>query len=196
MAERRIDRPGGRAMRDAFGRGGGISGRAFVIGAVLGLAALWCGLALAFRAWRVGYDRRTAFGRVVVASAVDPLVEMIPADPNPRARGARLATSAGAGAIAAAAAPWEVDPAAWRAAVRQTHAMLAAVAGSNLLDAEGLRDLAGTVSGRVSEARPETAREDLASLWDAAEAGAGPIVLTRHPRPRILRPAPSDRHNR
>jgi hypothetical protein len=50
-------------------------------------------------------------------------------------------------------------------------------------------DALGRRIARLSaRTRPETARASLASLWDEIEAGAGPIVRARHPRPRLLPP--------
>jgi hypothetical protein len=165
----RLDRPRGPGLPGGVLAPDGswwTSGRVLVIGLVISVLALYGGLSLAFRQWRAGYEARAEFGRRVVAPAVDPLAEILPADD----RGA-------------------VSPAAWRDAVSQTHAMLVALTGSNVLDGPRLRALADEVTARVARTRPETAREDLAALWDLAAGGAGPVILSHYPRPSILRPA-------
>ncbi len=144
----------------------GRSGRHVVIVGVLLVLVTWGGLYLAFRDWRVRYRTRAQYGATHVATAIDPM---------------------------AAAVPTGVPPEAWRDAVLETHAMLVTVTASNLLDMTALQSLRGEVAARVGRARPETARSELAGLWDDLQDRAGPL-LDRHPRPELLplsRPARS-----
>jgi hypothetical protein len=140
---------------------GGVSGRLVVTAAVLGVLVLWGGLFLAFRHWRTDYRERAAFGLARVVKAVDPLATIVPSP--------------------------DVDPAAWRAAVSETRALLVTLTASNLLDRPGMAALGAEIDARVSRARarPATAPAELAALWDDLEARAGPVVA-RHRRPAAL----------
>jgi hypothetical protein len=53
-----------------------------------------------------------------------------------------------------------------------------------------MRDLRADLAARVARARarPETARSELAGLWDDLAARAGPNLVNRHPRPGLLSP--------
>lgn len=137
------------------------SGRAFVTAWVVTVLVLWGSLNLAFRHWRSGYRERAAFGARVAAAAIDPMAGVVPAGESPDA---------------------------WRRAVAETHAMLVTLTASNVLDVPRMRALGDRVSVRVARSRPETARAELASLWDEVESQAGPIILSRHPRPALLAP--------
>jgi hypothetical protein len=137
----------------------GHSGRVFVTVAVVVILVLWGSLFLAFRLWRSNYRERAEFGANVMAPAIDPLVAVVPPD---------------------------VAPEAWRAAVADTHAMLLAVSGSNLLDRDQMAALGAKFGGRVASARPETALETLAEVWDEMEFQAGPVVTEHHARPKVL----------
>jgi hypothetical protein len=164
-----------------------------VTAAVLTVLVLWGSLYLAFRHWRSRYRERADFGKRYVAAAVDPLAAVVPAGERPAA--VRAAGCAGAAAIAAAASPLDVSPGDWRRAVAETHELLVALTAANVLDLEQMRALSGRVSACAARARPETARADLAALWDEVEPRAGPIVRARHPRPDLLpplRPDPRD----
>ena len=167
----RIDRPGD----DGFGSssplpapvpedGGGFfrSGRVFVTALVLVVLVVWGTLNLVFRQWRAGYRERAAYGERVVVAPVEPLALVVPKGE---------------------------DPEAWRSAVDETRAMLKTLIGSNVLDVNRMRALGERISSEVRTARPDDARAHLSAIWDAAEAGAGPVVTSRHPRPRLLRPA-------
>ena len=151
--------------RDAPGspRDAGHSGRRAVIGGLLVLLALTAALTLAFRHWRARYRERAAFGALQVATAIDPLARMVPPDVP-------------------------VDD--WRRAVADAHAMLVTLTASNLLDLDQMRDLRADLAARVARARarPETARAELAGLWDDLAARAGPNLANRHPRPELLSP--------
>lgn len=151
------------------GSEGGVSGRRFVIAGVVGILAVWGLVYLGFLAWRADYRARAEFGANRVAPLVDPLAEATPPD---------------------------VDPAAWRTAVGDTHAMLVALAGSGLLDRPTLEVLRDEVATLVARSTPATARGDLAGLWDDLERKAGPTLspdvtpappgsrhAARHPRP-------------
>ena len=126
------------------------------------------GPALAFREWRARYRERAAFGAGQVATAIDPLAEVVPPG---------------------------VPPHAWHEAVTDAHAMLVTLTASNLLDLEQMSGLRDEIAAQVAAARPETARDDLARLWDGLAARAGPNVAGRHPYPALLpSPSPSPPH--
>jgi hypothetical protein len=138
----------------------GHSGRRAVIAAMLTLLIVVGALAQVFRDWRDRYRERAAFGAQEVAIAIDPLAGVVPPD---------------------------VPRDAWRRAVADAHAMLVALTASNLLDVDQMRALRAQVEARVSGARAETARHDLAALWDDLARRAGPILVKHHPRPPLLR---------
>jgi hypothetical protein len=140
-------------------RVGGHSGRRAVIAVVLAIMVLAGGLALAFRDWRIRYRARAAFGARQVASAIDPLAELVPPGFS---RGA------------------------WRRTVAEAHAMLVTLTASNMLDLSDMYALRADLAARVRRARPETARADLAALWDELARRAGPNLVKRHPRPESL----------
>ncbi len=138
----------------------GYSGRRFVLAALLALAVLWGGLYLIFRDWRARYRERAAYGATQVATTVDPLARMVPPGENPEA---------------------------WRRAVADTHAMIVTLTASNMLDLAKMQALRTELTARVARARPETARHELAAIWDDLSDRAGPVVAApRHPRPGIL----------
>jgi hypothetical protein len=137
----------------------GRSGRRTVIAAVLAIVVLAGGLALAFRDWRIRYRARAAFGASQVASAIDPLAELVPPG---------------------------ISPEAWRQTVAKGHAMLVTLTASNMLDLPDMYALRADLTARVRRARPETARADLAILWDELAHRAGPNLVKRHPRPELL----------
>ena len=158
------------------------SGRLVVVVLVSGLLAIWLGLDLAFKAWKARYEALARFGASEVAPRVDPLAALMPPD---------------------------VAPAEWRGAVAETHAMLLALTGSGVLDRPEMEALGADLAERVARARPETARQTLADLWDAIEHQAGPVIApdrtpppanSRHaarhprpPRPRLLGPSLAER---
>jgi hypothetical protein len=129
--------------------------------AVLGMLVLAGLLALVFRDWRARYRERAAFGARQVAAAIDPLAQVVPPG---------------------------IAPEAWRQAVAETHAMLVTLTASNLLDLAQMQALRAEVLARVARARPESARDELAGLWDDIADRAEPVVGTRHPRPKLLPP--------
>ena len=153
--------------------GRGHSGRRLVVVAVVVVLFTWGGLYLAFQRWRGAYRERAAWGTSHVVSAVDPLKEVMPPG---------------------------VDPAVWRNAVDETHAMLLTVVGSNLLDLHDMDKLRLELDRCVSRVRahPETALTELAAIWntlaDRAEFlfqdGKDP-TRDRHVRPKILPPRPA-----
>jgi hypothetical protein len=166
------------------------SGRVLVTAAVVVVLVLWGSLYVAFRQWRSRYRQRAAFGVRYVATAIDPLAEVVPVGELPQ--GVLAAGCAGASALIAAA-PCDVSPAAWHQAIEETHTMLVTVTAANVLDLSQMRALQSKIASRVASARPETARAALAALWDDLEDQAGPIVLSRHPRPILLPPLSNER---
>ncbi|WP_406698503.1 hypothetical protein V5E97_06435 [Singulisphaera sp. Ch08] len=162
-------RPVPRLRIDEFAAGPGEapthSGRRFVIVASLILILLWGTLQAVFRVWRAGYRRRADFGATQVAPAIDPLAEVVPPEVNPRA---------------------------WREAVAETHEALVTLTAANLLDLAQMKGLRDDVGARVARARahPETARDELAGLWNELANQAGPILEARHSRPKWLPPRP------
>lgn len=141
----------------------GYPGRRAVIAGGLAVLVLSGGLALAFRDWRIHYRERAAFGARQVATAIDPLAGSVPPD---------------------------VPADRWRGAVADTHAMLATLTASNMLDLDQMHALRDEIVARVARTRPETARAELAALWDDLAGRAGPNLVKRHPRPGLLPPAP------
>jgi hypothetical protein len=145
----------------------GHSGRRFLIIAGLVFVALWGSLFLGFRQWRFRYRERAEFGKSHVVPAIDGMAEVVPPG-------------------------GDISPAAWRDAVDQTHAMLETVVASNLLDLDQMKALAAELDERVKRAKasPETARDELAAVWDGM-ADRAEFLLTekdRHPRPKVLPP--------
>ena len=137
----------------------GHSGRRVVLAGALALLVVAGGLALWFRDWRTRYLVRAAYGASQVAAVIDPLAEMTPPDASRDA---------------------------WRETVADAHAMLVTLMASNLLDLDQMRDLRAELTARVARARPETARAELADLWDSLARRAGPNLVKRHPRPKLL----------
>jgi len=138
------------------------SGRRAVVALVLAILALWLGLDLSFRSWKARYNALAEFGASKVAPAIDPLAQMVPPD---------------------------VPPNDWRLAVDDTHAMLLALTGAGVLDQSQMEQLRQDISDRVAQARPETARQALADLWDDLERKAGPVIA-----PDLTPPPPNSRH--
>ena len=148
------------------------SGRKFVLLAVVAILVLWGSLYLLFRDWRARYQARASFGATQVAPVIDSIREMV---------------------------PYGVDAQVWRDAVRETHEMLTAVTGSNLLSLAQMKSLREELEQIVSRVRahPETAREELAGVWnnmaDRAEfvlKDGGSGHRKERPRPAILPPRP------
>ncbi len=137
------------------------SGRRFVTVAVIVVLVLWGSLYLVFRQWRSVYRERADFGARHVAAAIDPLATVVPDGELPDA---------------------------WQRTVAETHDMLVALTAANIMNRDQMESLGRRVTSLASRARPATARDDLATLWDEVEAQAGPIVRARHPRPKMLRP--------
>ena len=124
----------------------GRSGRALVIGAVLGVGLLWGVLSLAFSGWRGRYHERAAFGAREVAPAIDPLADVVPP-------GVALHD--------------------WRQAVARTHAMLVALTAANLLDRPRMEAPARPAPRARRPARPETARGSSPGSGPTSSAGPG-----------------------
>jgi hypothetical protein len=144
------------------------SGRRFVLIAGCVVLLIWGLLYLVFRDWRQRYRARAAYGVTQVAPVIDALAETVPAG---------------------------VSPDEWRTAIRETHALLVTVTGANLLDFKEMQALRGELEDVVARARkkPESAREELAGIWNRIEDRAGFVLRDarsatgrRHPRPRIL----------
>jgi hypothetical protein len=71
--------------------------------------------------------------------------------------------------------------------------MLVTLMASNLLDLDQMHELRAELTARVARARPETARAELADLWDSLAKRAGPNLVKRHPRPELLDRSAPDR---
>jgi len=136
------------------------------------LLLIWGVLYATFHEWKTRYRRRAAYGAAQVVPVIDPMATIIPPG---------------------------VDPGAWRDAVQQTHAMLATVVGSNLLDIEEMDKLRTELMQHAerAQANPEAARDELASIWnelaDRAEflfQDSRSPKADRHRRPKILPPRP------
>ncbi len=142
----------------------GWSGRWVVAAFVVVVLVTWGGLDRAFRSWTARYQARATFGATQVAPTVDPL--------------ARLAVPA-------------VSPAAWQAAVADTHAMLVALTGAGLLDEVQMGALRQRLVVRVEQAtaHPDQARVILAQVWDEIERNAGPTIA-----PDLIPPPAGSRH--
>jgi len=150
----------------------GHSGRRFVLVAGLILLVIWGVLYLIFRDWRTRYRERAAYGAIHVVPAIDRLEAIVPANVNPDA---------------------------WRDAVRQTRAMLITVTSSNLLDIEEMDRLRAELDQFVAQvqADPDTGLSELAAIWNEMAERAEFLFRDdrspdgeRHPRPKILPPRP------
>ncbi len=155
-------------MSRAGKRSVGHSGTRLVIIAGFTVLVIWGALNVVFRDWRARYRERAAYGSSVVVPAIDPLAQLVPPG---------------------------VDAVAWREAVRQTRSMLTTVTGSNLLGIDEMRALRAQIDQAVARAldRPETACQELASLWDSIGEQAEFLFQDsrsqsgeRHRRPAIL----------
>jgi hypothetical protein len=129
-------------------------------------------LYLAFSDWRERYRARTSFGVSQVAPTIDPLADVVTDG---------------------------VSQTAWQEAVRQTHDMLAAVLSANLLDLGQMELLREELRQTVERSRlhPETARAELAGIWNNMADRADFLLQEGtsgrrkgHPRPAILPPRP------
>jgi hypothetical protein len=146
----------------------GHSGRRLVVVAAVVILLSWGILYLAFRGWRANYRERVAYGVSHVVSTIEPLRAITP----PR-----------------------VEPRAWADALDKTRAMLTTVVSSNVLDVDEMNKLKAELEESVAQtlARPESATDDLARIWNSMSDRAeflfqdsrSPDHL-RHPRPAIL----------
>ncbi len=128
---------------------GTVSGRRFVIAGVVTVLLIWGAVSLGFRAWRANYEALAAYGATEVAPVIDSLADRVPPG---------------------------IDPAAWRQAVADTHAMLLALTGASLLDRPAMEALRAEISALVARSTPETAQHDLTGLWEDLERKAGPVI--------------------
>ena len=153
------------------------SGRRLVLVAGATILILWGCLYLIFRDWRSRYRARAQFGATQVAPVIDALAGIEPPG---------------------------VDGQAWRDAVRETHSMLVSVTGANLLDVRQMQSLRAELEQAVARARarPETARDELAGVWNAMSTRAEFLLQEgssgrrkAHPRPAILPPRPAKRRS-
>ncbi len=151
----------------------GVSGRKFVILAVIGVLLTWGAVYLGFRSWKANYEALAAYGETQVAPLIDPLANRVPAD---------------------------IEAATWKKAVADTHGMLIALTGSGMLDRARMEELGAEITTLVQNATPATALKDLSHFWDQLERRAGPVISSevtparpgsrnekRHPR--LPRPA-------
>jgi hypothetical protein len=146
----------------------GHSGKRLVIVAGFTVLVLWGVLNLVFRDWRERYRERAAYGSTAVVPAIDPLAQVQPPG---------------------------VSADAWLEAVLETRSMLTTVTSSNLLDLNEMKALRSELDQVVGRAldRPETACDQLASLWDMIGERAEFLFRDsrsqsgeRHRRPEIL----------
>ncbi len=167
---RSIARSGSTAQAEELSEGH--SGRRFVLVAGAVLLVIWGVLYAVFHEWKARYRRRAAYGTTHVVPVIDQLATIVPPD---------------------------VKPDDWADAVQQTHAMLATVVGSNLLDMEEMDSLRIELERCVerSRAHPEAARAELANIWNELADRAEFLFQDsrsprgeRHPRPKILPPRP------
>ena len=128
------------------------SGRRFVIGAIVVIAALWGTLFLVFREWRTHHRDLAAFGASEVAPLVDPLADRVP--PNVAAKR-------------------------WRRAVADTHDMLVAATASGTINRPEMEHLRDDLRSRFAKTTPDTAISDLSQLWDEMQERVGPILTGR-----------------
>ena len=151
------------------------SGRRLVLVAGAIILILWGSLYLVFRDWRTRYRARADFGATQVAPVIDAIAKV---------------------------APPGVDGQAWRDAVRETHSMLVSVTGANLLDIEQMQSLRAELEQAVAraETQPETARDELAGVWNAMSERVEFLLeegssgrRKAHSRPTILPPRPVKR---
>jgi len=140
---------------------GTVSGRGFVIGGVIGVLVIWGAVYLGFLAWRTDYRARAEYGATQVAPLVDPLADRVPPG---------------------------VDPASWRQAVADTHAMLVALTGSGMLE-RPMEALRTEIAALVVRSTPATAQHELTALWDDLERKAGPLIA-----PDLTPPSPGTKH--
>ncbi len=162
------------------------SGRVLVTTVIVVVLLLWGGLNLVFRQWRAGYRERAVYGAKVVAEAIEPLAKILPScEVSPMVR---IANCSGMSAVVGVLSTTDVNPDAWRRAVEQSREMLVALTAANVLDRAQMTELGASVTARVDRAKehPETARAELAALWDEISDRAGVIVDVRHPRPKVL----------
>jgi hypothetical protein len=152
-----------------------VSGRRFVILAVIAVLVAWGLLYVIFREWRTRYRVRAAYGANQVAPAIDAFADAVPNG---------------------------IDRARWRDAVARTHAMLLTVTASNLLGLAQMRDLRAELDRAATRARarPDAAVAELAAVWDnLSERGeflmrdTRSLKSDRHPRPEILPSYGADR---
>lgn len=142
-------------------RGRTTSGTRLVLGLVLVVLAVWCGLYLTFRAWRGHYRELAAFGRREVPPALDPLRTRRPAG---------------------------IPAGDWGEAIDATEGLVRRIVGANLLDRAGLIALRDHLAARAQAAEPGTAVAALAGIWADLERHAGPIAA-RAERPNWIEPA-------
>ena len=133
------------AFDRASGLGRAVSGRSFVIGAVIVLLIASALLRLAFEGWRSEVLDRIARGKSRVAEAVRPLAGLEPPG---------------------------VEGGAWETAVDDTEAMLDDLVGTGRLDRKAINDLLERFEGDRVE--PESAPALLAGVWDDAARLAPP----------------------
>lgn len=128
----------------------GFSGKIFILLLIASILAFWGLITLGFRAWKAGYDQRAVIGRET-AQAIRPLTQF---------------------------KPEAVTVAQWEDTVDHAEAMLIAVTGSNLLNANQMRELKAEVETLIAQAEKEPGRAPalLRQLWDGLARRAGPVA--------------------
>lgn len=145
----------------------GFSGKIFILLLIASILAFWGLITLGFRAWKAGYDLRAVIGRET-AQAIRPLVQF---------------------------KPKTVTVAQWEDTVDHAEAMLIAVTGSNLLNANQMRELKAEIETLLAEAgkEPDRAPSLLRKLWDGLARRAGPVADI-YGRPALVQSAETQPH--
>ncbi len=141
--EFRADRPVRVAEQPSRSTTEGISGRSFVIIAVLTIGTLWGSLYLAFLVWRSGVNDRIEFGKAEVAA---PVLRFREAEPP------------------------GISVEDWTEAVEESEVMLIELVGTGQLDLDATESFGRMIRERADEAvrNPDHALQLLQTIWDDA----------------------------
>jgi hypothetical protein len=150
----RVDPPRGAGAGETDTLGPRHTGRLFVLAMGFVLTAFAVALFVAFRQWRERQEELADYGRLHVASAVEPLAEKVPSG---------------------------IEAGEWGRVVEQTRAVLEGLTASGVMDLGQMQSLRRDLIVRVDGARAATAATVLEGIWASLEQRAGPIV-TQSPR--------------